>query len=50
MIAFCRRLDESERVLAEMAKNGLKRAERTSGLYQCAKFNNVILVDESASY
>jgi len=47
MIPFCRRLDESERVLAEMAQNGLKRGENGLQVYiMCEIPNNVILVDE----
>jgi pyruvate,water dikinase len=47
MIPFCRRLDESERVLAEMAKNGLKRGENGLQVYiMCEIPNNVLLVDE----
>jgi pyruvate,water dikinase len=47
MIPFCRRLDESERVLDEMAKNGLKRGENGLQVYiMCEIPNNVILVDE----
>jgi len=47
MIPFCRRLDESERVLAEMAKNGLKRGEDGLQVYiMCEIPNNIILVDE----
>jgi len=47
MIPFCRRLDESERVLVEMAKNGLKRGENGLQVYiMCEIPNNVILVDE----
>jgi pyruvate, water dikinase len=47
MIPFCRRLNESERVLAEMAKNGLKRGENGLQVYiMCEIPNNVILVDE----
>jgi pyruvate,water dikinase len=47
MIPFCRRLDESERVLAEMAKNGLKRGENGLQVYiMCEIPNNVILIDE----
>jgi pyruvate,water dikinase len=47
MIPFCRRLDESERVLAEMAKNGLRRGENGLRVYMmCEIPNNVILVDE----
>jgi pyruvate,water dikinase len=40
MIPFCRRVEEAERVLAEMEKNGLK-------VYvMCEIPNNVILIDE----
>jgi pyruvate,water dikinase len=47
MIPFCRRLDESKMVLAEMAKNGLKRGENELQVYiMCEIPNNVILVDE----
>jgi pyruvate,water dikinase len=47
MIPFCRRVEEGERVLAEMTKNGLKRGENGLELYvMCEIPNNVILVDE----
>jgi len=47
MIPFCRRLDEGERVLTEMAKNGLKQGENGLQVYiMCEIPNNVILVDE----
>ncbi|MFC1947855.1 phosphoenolpyruvate synthase [Chloroflexota bacterium] len=47
MIPFCRRLEESERVLDEMAKNGLKRGENGLQVYiMCEIPNNVILIDE----
>jgi pyruvate,water dikinase len=47
MVPFCRRVDEGERVLAEMAKNGLKRGENGLQFYvMCEIPNNVILVDE----
>ncbi|MFC1986903.1 phosphoenolpyruvate synthase, partial [Chloroflexota bacterium] len=47
MIPFCRRLEESERVLAEMANNGLKRGENGLKVYIMSEIpNNVILVDE----
>ncbi|MEA2039577.1 MAG: phosphoenolpyruvate synthase [Thermodesulfobacteriota bacterium] len=47
MIPFCRRVDEGEKVLAEMAKNGLKRGENGLEVYvMCEIPNNVILVDE----
>jgi len=47
MIPFCRRVSEAEKVLAEMAKNGLKRGENGLQVYiMCEIPNNVILVDE----
>ena len=47
MIPFCRRVDEAEKVLAEMAKNGLKRGENGLQVFvMCEIPNNVILVDE----
>ena len=47
MVPFCRRIDEAEKVLAELAKNGLKRGENGLEIYvMCEIPNNVILVDE----
>ncbi|MCD6600100.1 MAG: phosphoenolpyruvate synthase [Dehalococcoidia bacterium] len=47
MVPFCRRVDEAEKVLAEMAKNGLKRGENGLEVYvMCEIPNNVIMVDE----
>ena len=47
MIPFCRRVNEAEKVLAEMAENGLKRGENGLQIYiMCEIPNNVILVDE----
>ncbi|HDO35028.1 MAG TPA: phosphoenolpyruvate synthase [Nitrospirae bacterium] len=47
MIPFCRRVQEGERVLSEMAKNGLKRGENGLEVYvMCEIPNNVILIDE----
>jgi pyruvate,water dikinase len=47
MIPFCRRVDEAEKVLAEMTKSGLKRGENGLQVYvMCEIPNNVILVDE----
>jgi pyruvate,water dikinase len=47
MVPFCRRVNEAEKVLAEMAKNGLKRGENGLQVYiMCEIPNNVILVDE----
>ena len=46
MIPFCRRIEEAERVLAEMAKHGLKRGEAGLEIYvMCEIPNNVLLVD-----
>jgi len=47
MVPFCRRVDEAEKVLAEMEKNGLKRGENGLEVYMmCEIPNNVILIDE----
>ncbi len=47
MIPFCRRVAEGEKVLAEMADNGLKRGENGLKVYvMCEIPNNVILIDE----
>lgn len=47
MIPFCRRLDEGEKVLAEMAKHGLQRGENGLEVYvMCEIPNNVLLIDE----
>ncbi|WP_455278358.1 phosphoenolpyruvate synthase [[Eubacterium] cellulosolvens] len=47
MIPFCRRLEEGEKVLAEMAKYGLKKGENGLEVYvMCEIPNNIILVDE----
>jgi len=47
MIPFCRRVDEAEKVLQEMGKNGLKRGENGLEVYvMCEIPNNVILADE----
>ena len=46
MIPFCRRLQEGEKVLEVMAKNGLKRGENGLEIYvMCEIPNNVILID-----
>jgi len=46
MIPFCRRVDEGEKVLAEMAKNGLKRGEHGLEVYvMCEIPNNVMEAD-----
>jgi pyruvate,water dikinase len=47
MVPFCRTVGEGERVLAEMAQNGLKRGENSLKIYvMCEIPNNVILIDE----
>ncbi len=49
MIPFCRRVEEGERVLAAMARNGLRRGERGLEIYvMCEIPNNVILIDAFA--
>jgi pyruvate,water dikinase len=46
MIPFCRRLDEADRVIAEMAKHGLVRGEDGLEIYvMCEIPNNVLLAD-----
>lgn len=46
MIPFCRRVQEAERVLAVMAKHGLKRGENGLEIYvMCEIPNNVIQID-----
>jgi len=47
MIPFCRRPDEGEKVLREMAKNGLVRGKDGLEIYvMCEIPNNIILADE----
>ena len=47
MVPFCRTVVEGEQVLAEMARNGLKRGENGMQVYvMCEIPNNVILIDE----
>ena len=49
MVPFCRRLEEADRVLEEMAGNGLARGENGLEVYvMCEIPNNVILIDEFA--
>jgi len=46
MIPFCRRIEEGERVLEEMANNGLIRGENGLEVYvMCEIPNNVLLID-----
>ncbi len=47
MIPFCRRVSEAEKVLAEMAKNGLRRGEKGLEVYvMCEIPSNVLSIDE----
>lgn len=47
MIPFCRRIVEAEKVLGEMAQNGLVRGENGLEVYvMCEIPNNVIMIDE----
>ncbi len=49
MIPFCRTTDEGRRVLAELAKNGLKQGENGLEVYvMCEIPSNVILADQFA--
>ena len=49
MIPFCRTVEEADRVLAEMAANGLARGENGLEVYvMCEIPINVILADEFA--
>jgi pyruvate, water dikinase len=49
MVPFCRRVDEGERVLAEMAKHGLQRGANGLEIYvMCEIPNNVIQIDAFA--
>jgi len=47
MVPFCRRVEEGERVLAEMARHGLRRGEDGLEVYvMCEIPNNVMCIDE----
>ena len=47
MIPFCRRLEEAEKVLTEMGRNGFKRGDKGLQIYvMCEIPNNILLVDE----
>jgi pyruvate,water dikinase len=49
MVPFCRRVEEAAQVIAELAKNGMKRGEDGLELYvMCEIPNNVIQVDAFA--
>ncbi|MGV6816438.1 MAG: phosphoenolpyruvate synthase [Thiotrichales bacterium] len=50
MIPFCRRVEEGQKVLEEMAQNGLKRGENSLEIYvMCEIPNNVIQIDRFSS-
>ena len=50
MVPFCRRIEEAERVLAEMARHGLARGVQGLEIYvMCEIPNNVILADRFAA-
>lgn len=47
MVPFCRTIEEAEKVLAVMARNGLKRGQKGLKVYMMAEIpSNVILIDE----
>lgn len=51
MIPFCRRVEEAQKVTAEMAKNGLVRGENGLQVYvMCEIPNNILLIDEFSHY
>ena len=51
MIPFCRRVEEAEKVIAEMESNGLVRGENGLQVYvMCEIPNNILLIDEFSRY
>ncbi|NPE31114.1 phosphoenolpyruvate synthase [Methanococcoides sp. SA1] len=51
MIPFCRRVEEAEKVIAEMKKNGLERGQNGLQVYvMCEIPSNVLLIDEFSKY
>ncbi|SES83516.1 phosphoenolpyruvate synthase [Methanococcoides vulcani] len=51
MIPFCRRIEEAEKVIAEMKKNGLVRGQNGLQVYvMCEIPSNVLLIDEFSKY
>ena len=51
MIPFCRTVEEAQKVIAEMEKNGLKRGENGLQVYvMCEIPNNVLLIDEFSKF
>ncbi len=51
MIPFCRRVEEAEKVLAEMKKHGLERGKNDLQIYvMCEIPSNILLIDEFSKY
>ena len=51
MIPFCRRIEEAEKVIAELATNGLVRGENGLQVYvMCEIPNNILQIDEFSRY
>ncbi|WP_135612234.1 phosphoenolpyruvate synthase [Methanococcoides sp. AM1] len=51
MIPFCRRIEEAEKVIAEMKRNGLERGQNGLQVYvMCEIPSNVLLIDEFSKY
>ncbi|WP_445475815.1 phosphoenolpyruvate synthase [Methanococcoides methylutens] len=51
MIPFCRRIEEAEKVIAEMKKNDLERGQNGLQVYvMCEIPSNVLLIDEFSKY
>jgi pyruvate,water dikinase len=51
MIPFCRRIEEAEKVLAEMKKHGLERGKKGLQVYvMCEIPSNILLIDEFSKY
>lgn len=51
MIPFCRRVEEAEKVIAELATHGLVRGENGLEVYvMCEIPNNILLIDEFSQY
>jgi pyruvate,water dikinase len=51
MIPFCRRVEEAEKVIKEMERNGLRRGENGLRVYiMCEIPNNIFLIDEFSEH
>ena len=51
MIPFCRTIEEAQKVIVEMEKNGLRRGENGLQIYvMCEIPNNVLLIDELSEF